>query len=460
MNKTILSTLLAAAFSAAFANDTSMIAARPAPAPAPLPAPAPPPASPYTVIPSGQVPDRCLPFKQSKQMQPLLNCYLNDTGNSLIAGRIVWTFGSQHLAWKQWPDSARTELALAAQRTLAWYDSGMQNYPGPLVPDPAVNIYANDVMNGVHGLTIVDHDTTVWPTYIGHIALMLTSEIYGWVPYSIKSYPEYGDLAPLFESGFAYFSLLQNGVPQTMGYGPVDAIVPTNAITVFKFLKQNGLIGNTPAETIERVLNWGRWNLWHIYGPFDSPNMYEYFQYWGKAPMSRILQGTVTQDPVGLNESKGEAKHWTAGCHGTTAFLKWVLRAANVPVNTAGAAAHQMPYFVAEKRYLTHADDIYTDFARSKRPVSSFLIDAATFQAWLPQNDPVKAESNMGRNVLEDNISYPSPLLVNLYQLDWQEGLSHANGRVFQVYKNWYSVQQLEQKGLWIKLDQLLYQQM
>jgi len=61
----------------------------------------------------------------------------------------------------------------------------------------------------------------------------------------------------------------------------------------------------------------------------------------------RILEGTLLLDPQ-YAPSHPTPQHWTAGCWGTSAFLRSLLRAVNIPVlpMTSGCG-HKVPYFMA-----------------------------------------------------------------------------------------------------------------
>ena len=417
---------------------------------------------PKITIPSGTVPAQCVSYKLSKAYVNLLNCYLNDPSNTKIADQIEWRFGGQWLKYKQWPATMRHQLAMAFQNTILWYDSGMVNYPGTLVPEPPVNVEASAVANGVHGQTVFDEQNTVLPLYLGQVALTLSAEIYAWVPWSIKNYINANSASPalavLMNHEFSLRGYVDAaGVEHILGLGPTHTAAHSNAITAFKFLKTNNLIGPTRVDTIGRVLNWARWNLGHMYGAYTSQNFYNYWQYWGVTPVARIIEGTINNDPV-AGPYKGIKVHWTQGCYGTTGFLVMVMKAVNIPVATASVGYHQAPYFIGEDLYLSHGDDPYNSLAKSNRPATELLIDKATYQAWFPANDQAAGDLNVGRKVLEQNIKYPSPELVNIYYQDWQAGVSHANGQVYPYFSKWYTVAQLESLGLWTRLDAAIYQ--
>ena len=71
-------------------------------------------------------------------------------------------------------------------------------------------------------------------------------------------------------------------------------------------------------------------------------------------------------------------EHWTAGCHGTTGFLRNVLRA--VPVQNLRVCGHGQVRFLTEGTYLDHANNPYnTGFKASALPASALLIDETTY---------------------------------------------------------------------------------
>ncbi len=396
---------------------------------------------------------------QIRQFQSAVSCYLMDSSNTAIAYKISYRFNGQFLNYRDWSQSAKNDLGLAFERTILWYESGMNNYPGPLVQDPPPNLEAAAFAAGTHGVTVYDDATVLWPLYVGRVALILAAEINAWVPWSIKTFEAMPDgnnmMTMLLRTGQAGKGYWLNGTIVDAGTGYMDSITPTNSITIFKFLKQKNLLGNTPRQTIERVLNWSRWNQAHTFGPLGGAHLYHYFQHWGDPPMSRMLEGTYSTDNL-PTEYKVNKYNWTHGCYGTSDFLVRLLKAANIPADTILAGSHRSVSFLTEGMFLSHADDTYTSFFKYNRPAGDLLIDKATFDAWFPANNNAFANSNVGRQVMEINIQYPSPYLLEIYKKDLLEGKTHATGSVYQYYKDWYSVAQLEAKGLWQNMDAAL----
>ena len=83
---------------------------------------------------------------------------------------------------------------------------------------------------------------------------------------------------------------------------------------MYDFLDKEKLIGMTRWGTIGRLLGWCRDELTHFDGE-DTPENYEkHWQYQGYPPVERIFSGTNHPD-LGF-------QHYTAGCFGTTGFLR------------------------------------------------------------------------------------------------------------------------------------------
>ena len=118
---------------------------------------------------------------------------------------------------------------------------------------------------------------------------------------------------------------------------------------------------------------------------------------------------------------------------------------------------HLAPWFPGEKLYLTHGDDPYSAMSKTNFPATMLLIEEAKSKAWFPGIDPTTDDANVGRQPIELNIKYPSAYLMNFYCGDVANGKDHASGDVYnKLYKNFYTVQQLENLGLWNNLNQKL----
>ena len=145
------------------------------------------------------------------------------------------------------------------------------------------------------------------------------------------------------------------------------------------FLRNTNLVGTTRATTIALLLDWARDNLTHFYGASSYQTMEQHWQYRGLPPITRVVSGTASSYPG----ATPAFAHWTAGCHGTTGFLRNVLRAANIPMQIIRVCGHSQAHFLTEGTYLDHADGLLdSNFRATGRPASDLLIDDATYTAW------------------------------------------------------------------------------
>jgi hypothetical protein len=250
------------------------------------------------------------------------------------------------------------------------------------------------------------------------------------------------------------------------GRKSLEGVTPSHPTFTFSFLKQNNLIAPTALETIGRVVGWCR-KLRHYMGAFTAQNAEYHWQYRGFPPVRRILEGTLLVDPQ-YAPSYPTPQHWTEGCAGTSAFLRSLLRAVNIPVlpMTSGCG-HKVPYFMAygpslaNGRYLSHGDDPY-DALVGNYPADMLLLDEATFKSWFPYdpNDPQNQDNsatacqNVGRRVVDLAVWHFSDQLLFYYCSDKFNGLNHASGQVFAVFEKYgYTVADLEATDLWERLE-------
>jgi hypothetical protein len=315
----------------------------------------------------------------------------------------------------------------------------------------------------------LDGPTQAWPLFLAQVAHSLAVEIRGWVPWTLRSYEQ----ETLWEllSGVEMFTYdTDDGGANDSDYpgyvlggrSSLEGATPSHPTFTFSFLKQNNLIASTPVGTVGRVLNWCRWNLSHYLGAFGPQNAEYHWQYRGDPPVRRILEGTLLLDPK-YAASFPTPQHWTAGCGGTSAFLRSLLRAVNIPVlpMTSGCE-HKVPYFMAHGRYLSHGDDAYNSLAKADYPADLLLLDEATFKSWFPfdPQDPQNQGNfetgckNVGRRVVDLAVWHFSDQLLNDFCSDKLNGLDHASGKVFAHFQKYdYTVADLEATKFWERLD-------
>ena len=369
------------------------------------------------------------------------------TSQPAVASAIVWRApGATNGIPKPYPTWTPAEKNQLAQR---FWQIRQGQFPGlSATPSVTTTLHLSGELFGA-GLD----PALAWEYFLGYVAQSLAVEIAGWVPWSITAYTPAEleallDSRSLFEyvSGPAKHSILRAHNLLT-DHG---AATPGDPVRTFDFLRAGLIIGATRRETVERMLDWCRANLAHFNGTWDPANLQAYWQYQGWPPVERMLAGTT-------HPSDGFA-HWTAGCWGTTGFLRAVLRTANAPVVLVDRCDHALPHFVRDGLYLSHGDDPYNSLARAKPPIPAggLLIDAATFDAWFGATVPSsKVCDNIGRRVRELAVQYLPNELLRLHCADLAAGRSHAQSDVYtQTGLNRDStVSDLEAAGLWTRMD-------
>lgn len=365
--------------------------------------------------------------------------------NRPIADAIVWHRNpdGQAVKYTAWDQAQKADLAEAVRKLRAWEPLGLPDAP------PSVNTLYND--GTVHSMRLLEE--TAWRIYVAHVAQSLSVEIEGWVPWSLADFRA-EELEPLLDSRSLFEWLDPDyAIVGMHDYSQWDMYThgvgtPGDPRRTFEFLREGGFLGQTPRETIGRLLDWSRDNLVHYEGDTTPANLQDHWQYEGYPPVERVLGGTE-------HPQYGFA-HWTAGCWGTTAFLRAVLRTANIPVKLVRRCDHAMPYFVREGRYLTHGDDPYNLMSRLAPvpPGEDLLVDQGQFDGWLGDC------KNVGIRPYELVVERLPDALLKEYCSDLEAGRGHADGNVLNggpyLYgglQDHYTVQELEAANLWGRLD-------
>ncbi len=338
-----------------------------------------------------------------------------------VAAAIRWQFQPANLsnsyqapadtdkvAWANWTAQQQADLNHAYLDAKAWFAQGSHQVsmdPAGLTDAPAnqhpqIN---NDSLSPMEWVT----QAYMWKLYIAHVAFSLAQEIAYPLPWSIANDTD-ETLRYLFDSSVMAWYLPNgnygmgtyagaNFPPLRANTRPQTTFAPP--MWTYPWLQQAGLIGTTRQETIGRVMDWMRGNMWHFFGTETFGTYNAVWQYRGYVPLSRIVGGTIDAN----NPSYG-VEHWTAGCHGSVGFLHAVLRVLNIPVQPVWVCGHELAFFTSEKLYLDHGDDPYNAVVRAapNSPILNLLIDEATYQAWFT--------SDLTVNITD----YSSPALANV----------------------------------------------
>jgi hypothetical protein len=354
-----------------------------------------------------------------------------------VAAAIVWEDSGGAHQWSSWSAALKAELSQAFELARNRGSISVADVP----PNQAT-------MADADSITMILGAADAWSYFKASAAQSLAAEIDGQLLWSIQGYSA-DQLAQLFDSRemFAWTS-------SPAGYR-IDSmkghLVPGPPSHTYQFLGTSDLIGNNRLDTIVRVIDWCRTNLIHFSGGTTAANMEDQWQYRGWPPLTRVLAGTTqTSSPA------GGVKHRTAGCWGTTGFLRAVLRVVNIPVKLVTNAGHAQPWFMADSRYLSHGDDPYNQLTKAvpPMPASEIPIDQAKFDAWFGAGvSDADKNNNIGRRTTELSITWLPNYLLHKYCSDIAASKTHASGEVFDTLSRTYTVAQLEALSLWNRMD-------
>lgn len=357
--------------------------------------------------------------------------------HSAIARAIVWQDSAGVHPWASWSESWRAQLreafVLARSRS---------SIAVPEVPRNLASLVEGREVEQILGAR------DAWAYFEASVAQSLAIELGQQVPWSLRAY-DGPQRAQLLDSREMF---TWNESPA--GYRIVKAkhgrVVAAPPAYAYDFLGRGGLIG-AALTTIARVVGWCHANLKHFSGDPFPAIMEDQWQYRGFPPLVRVLEGTVqTSKP-----SKGTA-HRTAGCWGTTGFLRALLRAVNVPVELVSHGGHAQPWFMGEGAFLSHGDDPYNrrTFAEPPIPSAELLTSEADFRSWFgPGVSDADQAKNVGRRTVELAVTYLPNSLLHAYCADQASGADHASGQVFDDLSRAYTVAELEARDLWTRMD-------
>ena len=359
----------------------------------------------------------------------------------LVSETIRWQDSNGTRAYPNWSGTQKADLYETYQAV--WSGQSLELTD----PPPNVRRFADD--QSVVTVLSKDH---AWSLFLAHVAYSLAVEAGRWVPWSLTEYSR-EELLELFDGSRTFRRT-------SGGYQLIHRAVPAPPDATFEFLNANLMIGQDRLHTIENLLEWSRDHLIHFLGDFRAKNVEGHWQYRGEMPVSRVISGTMA---IAYLRGKGDYSpppeelpfgHYTAGCWGTTAFLRAVLRVVNIPVQNAPAGGHALPYFMTEGRYLSHGDDPYDGNTRSSPgfPIEELFIDQATYDAWFRSSVP--PVNNVGHQTAELAIKYLPLALLRMhcnYVRYVGNGKTHADAYAdnYLGLLRYYSVEELEAIDLW-----------
>ena len=380
----------------------------------------------------------------------LFDGWLNKYSN--LSNAIIWRVNDSKKYpngvpqnYNLWSDDKKMELSTTFWNSLMDILQGLNEAPNCIV-----NLSDDDK---VYSTDLKPDDA--WNYYLTHVAHSIRVEIDRLVHWSILRYNP-SQLEFLFDSRtfFEYFesrnvysilrwdeSLFNHG-SATMG----------DPVRTYDFLDKEKLIGITRWGTVGRFLGWCRDELNHFNGEDTPENYQKHWQYQGYPPVERIFSGTNHPD-MGF-------QHYTAGCFGTTGFLRTVLRTINIPVLLEERCGHAMPHFAYDKThefYLSHGDDPYNSLYKHNTPKFiplELIIDHYKFDEWFNANLPDKVIcNNVGRRALELAVEYIPNEILKLYCEDVSKGKTEGNGKIYtEIFRDHIPLVELKAFGFWDRL--------
>jgi hypothetical protein len=397
-------------------------------------------------------PEVCLSqvFGRLESTLPRLDVWLTESPS--IANAIIWEDAAGAHPWATWPAERQAELIDAFEH--AWLRT-----PIP-VPDVPANLVQQADKN--QQVTTVISTDDAWAYYKASVAHSLVLEMAGgWPPGAVRL-PWWtvhvfsaDQLAQLFDSReMFHWNTDPAGYQIVLTYH--GNLVPGPPSYAFDFMVRNNMIATTRLEVIGRLLEWCRGNLAHFPGDTTVKNTEYIWQYPGLTPLVRMIQGTVNTDPNGWPPRI--FNHWTAGCWGTTGFLRALLRTVNIPVKLVVPSTHAHPWFMTEERYLSHGDDPYDLYYReSGANGQDLLIEQATWDAWFGAAlTDAQRLNNVGRQPSELLIKYLPNFLLRAHCDDLANGATEGSDwdSMWQMYfGRFYTRAELHAMGLWARMD-------
>jgi hypothetical protein len=373
-----------------------------------------------------------------------------------------------------WDQSRKDDLRFAFDAAVGHQPTGLQDPPHNQI-ELADDEGARTVLS--------PHDA--WRIYVTTVAQSLAVEIEKRVPWSITG-TSAQERAILFDSrqffswnedekGYEVeFGVAGNATPcapdaaYALMHGLLHPPKPKKPAHPIAEADPTPVVTGTPlppaaldarVDAIVRLLEWCRDNMSHFLGTGTAKDTEQTWQYRGLAPVRRVIDGTHNHQWDG----SGNFRHWTAGCHGTTGFLRCVLRSVNIPVEYTRQATHALPHFVHQHLWLDHGDDPYTTFTKgwpdgAEPPYWIGLLlqsDAEHTERFGPTVSEAEQAKNIERHLLDVVIEYLPTILLAYYERDKANGRTHANGYIAtEVFTKTYSVHHLEQLHLWHRMDE------
>jgi hypothetical protein len=352
----------------------------------------------------------------TNQFGPLIDINQWLSTKPAIASKVAWVYTNHYsnmtefyqvsdnelIFWQNWSAQQKNDLQQAFAHAYSWYflDNQLTD-TSPIIP---VNVSQNANNPFATFPDTAISPAAAWNLYISWLAHTLLLESYSLVPWSIANYDDESQHLLLNASRMMMANSISSGSPIINYYHTTTDnyyygngadyrrdirgwTTISTPIYTYNFLKNANIFNPAQAGTsrkaIENLLQWCRRdNMSHFNGFFTYDNCETHWQYRGAPPVVKIIEGTNN----GVSFS-----HWSAGCHGTSGFLKHTLRALNIPVELTQNCGHSIPVFRTENVFLSHGDDPYSAIGLDNNSLASLdpkgqLVPAKFFQEWFGQS--------------------------------------------------------------------------
>ena len=403
----------------------------------------------------------CRPCTWRFPTPPDLESWLGDNPN--IANAIKWQFDNGEI--KSYPDwNNTTKYLLKMSFESAWFG---QTYENLLLPDLLPN-YAD--LEDDQQVFTVTAGVFACHLFLAYLAVSLAGAVKETWPINTYITEELENLL----DGTQMFQFISNINDEYVGGYLFKAesfglAIPSPPSFITIFLVENNLYTLDRLKMIYNIINWCRENLKHYFStanPASTAVMEAHWQYRGDTPVIKMIEGTICDYLPELN-----VQHYTAGCSGTTGFLRSICRTLNIPVKAEYTAVHRQPNFINDELYLSHADDLHdANFKTTPLPneenllaegeiylpnAKDILIDKETYENWFETGDDDQNRLNVSRRGREFAVKFISDVLLHAHCLDLREEKSHEDSH---VYENWglyshYTIEELENLELWERIE-------
>jgi len=364
-----------------------------------------------------------------------------------VTSAMVCQFPNATRSYKDWTPAEKKRLDYTFDRAWRGLPSGL--------PDPLPNAFPlRDDEHVRQGL----NEQNALRLYFINIGWSLACEMRHTVSWTVlDDTPE--ELAVLFDSRQMFQPIPQAKGTKAAAIYEINNLVsgyslPAPPEVSIAFIRRHSLLGSTQLETVSRLLHWCE-GLSHFTGGFETGNMRTNWHYDGFPPESRIISGTIYDD--GKRKPSNVVSHFTLGCHGTSGFLRSVLRSINIPVENVQLAGHALPYFPTLHLHMTHGDDPYNLLFRTMQPALKadlLLIGPARYeQLFGAKVSPDKVKADVGSRPRELALEHLPMALLKHYLDDQSAGKGHADGEVAKEFAGEGTVPQLEARNLWSRMD-------